>query len=55
MTQVTLPLDLYNDLVENLIECLNTAINEGDDYMEGIHRTELDRCNEIQKELSNDS
>ena len=55
MTDVIVPLDLFDDLVENLIECLNTAINSGNTELEYLYRSELERCNEIQKELSKDN
>ena len=48
---VQLPIDLYDDLVDSLLKCLNNAINDRDTDLEAAYRTELDRCNEIQKGL----
>jgi len=55
MTYVTIPLDLFDDLMGNLIECLNNAIDDGSTDLEKAYRIELDRCNEIQKYLSKDN
>ena len=55
MTQVILPLDLYDDLVSNTMDLLEVAIKNRDDKLEMLCRHDISRCDEIQKELSNDS
>ncbi len=51
---VTVPLDLFDDLVENVVDCLNKARADGDGRLISIHEDELLRCSEIQQELSRD-
>lgn len=55
MTDVIIPLDLFDDLIENTQHLLNEAEHDGDQYYIEIFKKELGRCKEIQKELSKDN
>ncbi len=54
MTNVIVPLDLFDDLVENVVDCLNKAKVDDNKRLIAIYEDELYRCNEIQNELSKD-
>lgn len=54
MTDVIIPLDLFDDLIDNTIECMNAAKNSLDEALVMEYKKDIDRCREIQKELSKD-
>jgi len=55
MDNVIIPIDLFDDLVENTIECLNQAINNEKTRLVEAYKKDLDRCNEIKDKLSKEA
>lgn len=53
MTNVTIPSDLFYNLIENTIECLNKALNKEDIHLIEIHQKEIEQCKKIQSEEKN--
>ena len=47
--------DLFTDLFDNTVECFNAASEKGDKEMMREYKKDIDACEKIQEELSDDT